>query len=258
MSERETDLNEHNRNQNQKQNQRQEQKQDHRQGQNKNWHQNNPEKNEDKHPVQQMQQAHELQKLQEERKQIRKEMKTLRAGLSEMERRAKNRTLTENLLAVLNLSEFSKSGASVVYAYASFGTEADTFALLETLWRRKIPTALPRVEGNEMRFYIVSGYEDLVQGYMGIPEPSEQCLPAHDLYAVVITPGLAFTKEGKRLGYGGGFYDRFFEAEPFHRKIAAAYGFQVLKDLPVQKWDVRMDQLVTDEEIVTISESFHR
>lgn len=194
-----------------------------------------------------------LRAMQEQRRQIRKEMKQQRAELSEAERKVKDRALTENLLAVLNFPDhFPEDAGLVVYAYASFRTEANTFPFLEALWRRKIPTALPRVEGNEMRFYMVSGRGDLTEGYMGILEPSEQCLPAQSLRAVVITPGLAFTKNGKRLGYGGGFYDRFFEAEPLHRKVALAYGFQVVRDLPSQLWDVRVDQIVTDEEIITV------
>ena len=199
----------------------------------------------------------ELRMMQEQRRQIRKEMKHQRAELSEAERKAKDRAITENLLAVLNFPDhfpehFLDHSDVMVYAYASFGTEANTFLLLEALWRRKIPTALPRVEGNEMKFYLVSGREDLTEGYMGILEPAEDCLPAQSPRAVVITPGLAFTKDGKRLGYGGGFYDRFFEAEPLHRKVAIAYGFQVVRDLPSQPWDVRVDQLVTDEEIITV------
>lgn len=195
------------------------------------------------------------QRMQQQRRQIRKEMKQQRAELTGAERKAKDRALTENLLAVLDFPDhFMENSDLVVYAYASFGMEADTFLFLETLWKRKILTALPRVEGNEMKFYLVSGREELTEGYMGILEPSEQCLPAQSPRAVVITPGLAFTKAGERLGYGGGFYDRFFEAEPLHRKVAIAYGFQVLRDLPSQPWDVRVDQLVTDEEIITISD----
>lgn len=199
----------------------------------------------------------ELRMMQEQRRQIRKEMKHQRAELSEAERKTKDRAITENLLAVLNFPDhfpehFLDHSDVMVYAYASFGTEANTFLLLEALWRRKILTALPRVEGNEMKFYLVSGREDLTEGYMGILEPAEDCLPAQSPRAVVITPGLAFTKDGKRLGYGGGFYDRFFEAEPLHRKVAIAYGFQVVRDLPSQPWDVRVDQLVTDEEIITV------
>ena len=97
----------------------------------------------------------ELRMMQEQRRQIRKEMKHQRAELSEAERKAKDRAITENLLAVLNFPDhfsehFLDHSDVMVYAYASFGTEANTFLLLEALWRRKIPTALPRGKRDEV------------------------------------------------------------------------------------------------------------
>jgi 5-formyltetrahydrofolate cyclo-ligase len=134
--------------------------------------------------------------------------------------------------------------------YLSYGSEIDTVGILNTLVKAGKKVAAPRVEGREMIFYEICGLEDTAAGYKGIPEPSRHCREIHDLRALMLIPGLAFTKEGDRIGYGGGFYDRFLEKEPEHNAVALAYPFQLLETIPVENTDRRIQGIVLPNRII--------
>lgn len=80
-------------------------------------------------------------------------------------------------------------------------------------------------------------------GYKGIPEPSEGEI-ADDSTALVLMPGLAFDRQGHRIGYGGGFYDRFLSRE-HHPTIALCYDFQVLDHLETEAHDISVDAVLS-------------
>ena len=84
-------------------------------------------------------------------------------------------------------------------------------------------------------------------GRFHIPEPPPGSERAEDRAAPVLTPGLAFSEDGSRLGYGGGFYDRFFESEPRHQRIGVCYGFQVVRAMERNAHDRRMDRVAAPE-----------
>ena len=76
---------------------------------------------------------------------------------------------------------------------------------------------------------------------MGIPEPVADEPVADDETALVLMPGVAFTKNGDRMGYGGGYYDRFLADEPNHPTVALCYAFQVMETLPTEEFDIPVD-----------------
>ena len=76
---------------------------------------------------------------------------------------------------------------------------------------------------------------------MGIPEPVADGPVADDPTALVLMPGLAFDPQGNRMGYGGGFYDKFLNQEPDHPTVALCYEFQLCESLPVEEYDVPVD-----------------
>lgn len=155
--------------------------------------------------------------------------------------------------AMTRIRDAKREGASFsVYCYISFGGEADTRKLLSWLWEQQIPVAAPRVEGTRLSFSWICSMEDLEPGFHGILEPKSSCCQANDRTAVVIVPGAAFSEAGERLGYGGGFYDRFFMEEPEHERIGLAYEFQILKNLPVEAHDVIMNQVVTESRVICL------
>lgn len=136
-----------------------------------------------------------------------------------------------------------------VYLYMDIRNEAGTMPILRELWRRHIRTAVPRVEGKELQFYKIESLDQLTSGHMGILEPMDGLKKAKEQQALVVVPGVAFDHLGHRLGYGGGFYDRFFSREPRHPRWALAYGFQMVERIPWESWDERMDVIVTPEEV---------
>ncbi len=173
---------------------------------------------------------------------IRNEIREFRRMLPQKKKKQMDQQIQKQLLLV---SAFIQ--AKSIYLYASMNQEIDTWGVLDWLWKNKIPVALPKVEDKKLRFYFVDNQRDLKSGIMGILEPLSSCPLAENPNAPVITPGLAFSLEGARLGYGGGYYDRFFEQEPEHIRIALAYPFQIRRDIHCDPWDRKMHMIVLPE-----------
>lgn len=92
-----------------------------------------------------------------------------------------------------------------------------------------------------MKFIYLEDLSQVGKGYAGIPEPIADEPVAEDPSALVLMPGLAFTKNGDRMGYGGGFYDRFLAEEPNHPTLALCYDFQMVENLPTEEYDIPVD-----------------
>ena len=90
-------------------------------------------------------------------------------------------------------------------------------------------------------FIYMEDLEKTATGYAGIPEPIADEPVAHDPTALVLMPGLAFDRTGNRMGYGGGFYDKFLADEPDHPTVALCYEFQLLPSVPREEYDVPVD-----------------
>lgn len=110
----------------------------------------------------------------------------------------------------------------------------------------------PRVNGDNMEFYRIRSMEELSIGYFGIMEPGENCECFHDREGICLVPGVAFDWKGNRIGYGKGFYDRYFGR---HRncqikKLGIAYDFQVVDEIEAGIYDQQMDGLITPSKII--------
>lgn len=175
---------------------------------------------------------------------IRKEMKKKRAALSPEKKEEWDKQLAE-----LFFAELSKISVSWVYLYMDFRNEAGTKRIIERLWKSGRPTAFPRVKGRELKFYPVRCKEELRLGYRGISEPLGS-YPVQQERALVVVPGVAFDYRGNRMGYGGGFYDRFFAREPNHLRWALAYEFQLFPHIPCENWDQKMERIFTPERVI--------
>lgn len=135
-------------------------------------------------------------------------------------------------------------------AYASTGSEVDTWPLLRQTWARGQRLWLPLVSDQQLRWYGIDGEDQLRPGYHSILEPdpdiAEAGLPADPM--LILVPGLAFTRDGGRLGQGGGFYDRALcGLRSEGRDILAlglAFACQVLPALPRGSHDQDVDMLV--------------
>ncbi len=175
-----------------------------------------------------------------EKNEIRKWVKEQREALD-----AATQTLWDESICRQVLNTPAIRRAFCVFCYASFGKEAGTWKLMEALWNQGKYIALPKVSGKHLEFYAISGKRDLEEGVMGIMEPKSTCLRIWDEGAPVVVPGLAFDRSGNRIGYGGGYYDRFFKQEPDHFRLAIGYGFQLFESLPAEPHDIPMNRIIT-------------
>ena len=131
--------------------------------------------------------------------------------------------------------------AATVYGYLPYNQEVRTVPLLEKALADGKRVAVPKVYGDEMRFIYITDLTQVEKGYAGIPEPVADGPVADDKTALVLMPGLAFDPKGHRIGYGGGYYDKFLAAEPDHPTVALCYDFQMLPELKTDDYDIPVD-----------------
>ena len=166
--------------------------------------------------------------------------------------RAKKRAMTEEQIvsASARLGEQLRScdlykNAKTIYGYLPYNQEVRTVPMLEQAIRDGKRVAVPKCYGEEMRFlYITDFVNEVAPGYANIPEPIADEPVADDPTALVLMPGLAFDPMGHRIGYGGGFYDRFLAKEPDHPTLALCYGFQMVDHLQTEEFDIPVDQVL--------------
>ena len=172
--------------------------------------------------------------------------KLLRKQIREQKRAMTEGQITEKSAALTKLfleSEAYRSAKSI-YGYLPYNQEVRTVALLEQAQKDGKRVAVPKCYGDEMRFLWLDDLTRVEKGYCNIPEPIDDGPIADDETALVLMPGLAFDLQGHRIGYGGGFYDKFLAEEPNHPKIALCYDFQVLPHLETEEFDIPVDAVI--------------
>lgn len=131
--------------------------------------------------------------------------------------------------------------AKTIYGYLPYNQEVRTVPMLQRALDDGKRVAVPKCYGDEMRFIYLEDLSAVEKGYCGIPEPIADEPIADDPTALVLMPGLAFDPQGHRIGYGGGFYDKFLAAEPGHPTLALCYDFQMLDYLETEEFDIPVD-----------------
>ena len=134
-----------------------------------------------------------------------------------------------------------------VLTYVSTDIEVDTLKLIKRALCDNKSVAIPRcLEGNDMEFCVIGCLDDLQDGKFGIKEPKKYCQKVTDFSDYIcITPCLTVDKNLFRLGYGKGFYDKFFSKYQV-LKVGICYSFCLVDELPVNSFDKRLDVLITD------------
>jgi 5-formyltetrahydrofolate cyclo-ligase len=184
------------------------------------------------------------------KKEWRKKISSLTSNLPEDEWREKSNEI-HKLLFSHALWHRSKH----IALYHSVEREVDTLAIMKRGWELGKRIYLPKCDPIEKQliFYHIESTEQLEVVYYGIPEPVPalcQKLEAEEL-ELVIVPGLAFDQRGYRIGYGGGYYDRFLNNISSQVKtISLAFSFQVFKkqELPNDSFDIPVDGIITEQE----------
>ena len=141
---------------------------------------------------------------------------------------------------LLRASEASQKADSI-YGYLPYNQEVRTTPMLRQAQLDGKRVAVPKCYGDEMRFIWLDDLDRVEKGYANIPEPIDDGPIADDPAALVLMPGLAFDAQGHRLGYGGGYYDRFLAAEPNHPTVALCFDFQMVDHLETQDFDIPAD-----------------
>ena len=138
-----------------------------------------------------------------------------------------------------------------IFIYVSYGSETDTHLIIEKLLESGKNVAVPRcLENGIMEFIYIKSLDELSAGAFGIPEPSGNSRAVITEDAVCIVPAYSFTEDGTRLGYGGGYYDRYLSEHPQCRTMAVCHDLQIVDDLPAEEHDIRPDAIVSEEQIL--------
>ena len=149
-----------------------------------------------------------------------------------------------NALLHMVLQSEAYRNARTIYGYLPFNQEVRTLPLLRQALADGKQLALPKCYGHEMRFILVQDLRRIQFSRFGAPEPIDDFPAASDPHALVLVPGVAFDAAGHRMGYGGGFYDRFLEKEPNHPTVALCYDFQMLEKLETEEHDIPVDLVI--------------
>ncbi len=179
--------------------------------------------------------------------------KEIRAKVKQFRKEAAPEEIQQNSERIcdtfLGLQEYND--AQVVFAYIDCKNEVQTKKVIEQCWKDGKKVAVPKVLGDYMKFYEINSYDDLEDGYFGIREPRyEQLQETVCEDGLIILPGVAFDDAKHRVGYGGGFYDRYLELHPHMKKIAFAFEFQMFSQVPFEPFDILPERIITENRII--------
>ena len=157
--------------------------------------------------------------------------------------KAKSKKILERLL-----KEPCFLQAETLYCYVSYNQEVMTKPLISQALAMGKKVAVPKVIGEEMEFIYLNSLDELARGYQGIEEPTGTTVAKEDR-VLMILPGLAFDEQGNRVGYGGGFYDRYLNRNRMNNyiKVAVGFDFQVVEHLEMEECDELVDIILTEE-----------
>ncbi len=170
---------------------------------------------------------------------LRKQIKEQKRAMTEQQILAASQKLGQ-----LFADSEAYKAAKTIYGYLPYNQEVRTVPMLQRALEDGKKVAVPKCYGDEMRFIYIEDLSQVEKGYCGIPEPIADEPIAHDKRALVLMPGLAFDREGHRIGYGGGFYDKFLAQEPEHPTLALCYEFQMVEHLETEEFDIPVDTVL--------------
>lgn len=169
----------------------------------------------------------------DEKRALRRELIALRKALSAEERRAADDRIFAQLKPILD-------NAGAVFTYVSVPYETDTHRIIDYCFENSLPVAAPVSGDNEMRFYFFGGWDGLSVGRFNILEPTNQDNEAvSDESSICIVPALSADDNGFRLGYGGGYYDRFLSG--FNGLSVVVSYSSLRREIPIEKHDISAD-----------------
>ncbi|MGL4572166.1 MAG: 5-formyltetrahydrofolate cyclo-ligase [Clostridium sp.] len=181
---------------------------------------------------------------------LRKEMIKRRNEINNVEKTTMDNKIIETFI---NTIEYKK--CKQILIYIGFGSEINTKKLIEYALEDGKEVYVPKVIKEDMVFIRINNLENLVTSNYGILEPIGDKSDFNvDKLGIVIMPGVAFDKHGNRIGYGGGYYDKFLNNNVINgKKIALLYSFQIIDSIPREEHDIKVDSLITEEKLIEIN-----
>jgi 5-formyltetrahydrofolate cyclo-ligase len=188
-----------------------------------------------------------------DKRELRKKIVAERDLLTDEEIEARSALIAERFFSLPSFEQ-----AKAVMYFVSFGSEVNTRPLVEeTIAKGKIalaPKAVPQSR-ELIPSQILDWESDLLPGYYNIPEPRAGALRpfAPEQIDLLVVPGVAFDLKGNRLGYGGGYYDRFFPLlKPRTPLVAMVFDLQIVPEVPTDEWDQKVDCIITEKRVISI------
>ncbi len=178
-----------------------------------------------------------------EKARLRKQLLDARDGMSLDFIKITSKEIQENLRKI----DFFRN-AKTIGTYFSIGSEVRTQDILQEILNAGKELALPKVVKNDLVFKKITNFAELEPGNFSVMEPKDKCEIVKNL-DVVIVPAIALTREGFRLGYGFGYYDRYLHGKK-SVTIALSYAKQVIKSFPHDDHDIKMNFIVTEDKVI--------
>lgn len=184
-----------------------------------------------------------------EKKLIREEVLAKRKKIGKENRDIYSKEILEKILS----SSYYKN-AKTIMSFVSFSDEVNTHEFMkiaiEDGKRIVVPITFPK--NHELKPSQLKAFNELEPGYYNILTPKEEFIRFIDPKEIdlVITPGVAFRRDGYRVGYGGGYYDRFLSKIPNTTTIAICFHMQIVENLPTDHYDIPVDYIYTEKEII--------
>lgn len=187
--------------------------------------------------------------IQQQKASLRKKLTTQRAEILQEKRRNYAQSITAKILQLPQIIT-----AKNIFIYISYGTEVNTHDLIKNLLMARKKLFAPHITNTPhyMQAMPFRNWTDLRPGPLGILTPA-YTTSYHQPFDVAITPGLGFTTLGGRIGYGRGYYDKWFVENTVYHKIALAFETQLVDNIPMETNDVRMDKIITEQRVITIN-----
>ena len=178
----------------------------------------------------------------DQKRTLRKQMLLQRAKMDNRKKSLYDNIICQKLWNIIDYRSFSR-----IHCFLPMGTEINIFPLIEKMLTKKLTVITPKTQPQRnLQHLILNSLDELEKGIFGTQHPadSEEYSGEYDL---IIVPGLAFDSVGYRLGYGGGYYDRFLGQHKKAVKMGVCYPFQKLDSIPIEEHDVQLDEVITGE-----------
>jgi len=179
---------------------------------------------------------------------IREQMRERLRQLAPEKKRAYDEQIAAKLYAFSGWQQ-----ATTVALTVSKGQEINTMPIIEKAWEEGKIVCVPKChpETKTMTFRAIRSFDELETVYFGLKEPIEAITEeiAPQAIELMIVPGICFSNDGYRIGYGGGYYDRYLQ-QVKSPTVSLAYSFQVMEQLPIEPHDIPVDVIITNEKVI--------